>query len=57
MRKIFNGVHYPYTKLSKHGCKVCGKKIKARLILIKETIPRYCYRHFIKPGEALVDTD
>jgi hypothetical protein len=48
MRKIFNGVHYPYTKLSKHGCKVCGKKIKARLILIKETIPRYCYRHFIK---------
>ena len=40
MRKIFNGVHYPYTKLSKHGCKVCGKKIKARLILIKETIPR-----------------
>jgi|TARA_Y100000310_G_scaffold257494_1_gene265575 hypothetical protein len=57
MRKIFNGVHYPYTKMSKFRCRKCGKPIKARLVLIKQSPPRYCYRHFIKPGEALDDTD
>ena len=57
MLKKFKGVHYPYTKMSKFRCRKCGKPIKARLVLIKQSPPRYCYRHFIKPGEALDDTD
>jgi len=49
MKKVFKGIHYPYTKLSKHICqhnRGCSRKIKARLVLIKQSIPKYCYRHW-----------
>jgi hypothetical protein len=33
----------PHTHLSKHHCK-CGKRIKERLVQIKASIPKLCYR-------------
>jgi len=39
-----HGVHYPHTLLSKFRCKKCGKPIKARLVLIKQSPPKHCYK-------------
>ena len=36
----------PHTQLSKHSCIKCRKLIKERLIRIKASIPRLCYRHW-----------
>ena len=40
-------IRIPHTDLSdKHKCKECGKRIKQRLVIIKESPPRLCYKHY-----------
>ena len=40
----------PHTTLSKHRCREegCGTRIKERLVQIKASVPRYCYKCWCK---------
>jgi hypothetical protein len=41
------GVHYPFDRVSsQHRCSECGKPIKERLVVQKETPPKLCYAHW-----------
>jgi ribosome-binding protein aMBF1 (putative translation factor) len=53
MRKIVEGKHYPHNCLSEtYKCKMCGRPIKERLVLIKDTLPKLCYRCWKKQGRG-----
>ena len=40
-------INIPHTDLSdKYKCKKCGKAIKQRLVVIKESAPQLCYKHY-----------
>ena len=44
---------FPHTSLSDdHKCKKCGKGIKVRLINIKSTIPKLCYKCYKASRDA-----
>tara|TARA_R110002020_G_scaffold227539_14_gene438201 strand:+ start:477 stop:644 length:168 start_codon:yes stop_codon:yes gene_type:complete len=50
-------VKLKHTNLSdKYKCKECGKAIKQRLVVIKETPPKLCYKHFIQEKRGINDS-